>query len=118
MSQTMIVDVRGAVVNYAGRRALRGVDLNVAAGEVLAILGANGSGKSTLVRAVLGLVPLNEGSVSLFGVPSASRSIREQWRRIGYVPQRLGLGTGVPATVAEVVGSGRLPRRRLLAPSS
>ena len=39
-----------------------------------------------------------------------------QWRRIGYVPQRVGAGSGVPATVAEVVSSGRLARRGVLRP--
>jgi zinc transport system ATP-binding protein len=109
-----VVDVRGAVVAYDQRPVLRAVDLTVRSGEVVAILGANGSGKSTLVRAILGLVPLAAGSVSLFG--ASGRGLRRQWRRIGYVPQRLGAGSGVPATVAEVVSSGRLGRRGLLQP--
>ena len=113
-----VVDVRGAEVGYDGRPVLRGVNLIVAPGEVVAILGANGSGKSTLIRAILGLVPLTAGTVSLFGSSGHSRrrALRQQWRRIGYVPQRLGAGGGVPATVAEVVGSGRLARRGLLRP--
>ena len=110
-----VVDLRGAEVGYGQRPVLRGVNLTIAQGEVVAILGANGSGKSTLVRAVLGLVPLTAGSVSLFG--ASGRGLRRQWKRIGYVPQRLGAGAGVPATVAEVVASGRLARRGLLRPS-
>jgi zinc transport system ATP-binding protein len=105
-----VIDLRGAVVAYDERPVLRGVDLTVSTGEVVAILGANGSGKSTLVRAVLGLVPLVAGSVRLFGADRSTRSVR---RRIGYVPQRLGAGSGVPATVSEVVASGRLARRGL-----
>jgi zinc transport system ATP-binding protein len=108
---TQVLDVEGAVVNYAGRPVLDGVSLHVAAAEVIAILGANGSGKSTLVKAALGLVPLVRGEVRLFGTPL--RRFRE-WHRIGYVPQRLGAGSGVPATVGEVVAEGRLARRRLL----
>jgi zinc transport system ATP-binding protein len=83
----------------------------------VAILGANGSGKSTLVRAILDLVPLSAGSVRLFGVERNSRAMRRNWQRIGYVPQRLGAGGGVPATVGEVVASGRLARRGLLRPA-
>src|SRR5690606_9255814 len=91
---------------------LHRVSLRVARGEVVAVLGANGSGKSTLIRAVLGLVRPSAGSVRLFGVPApASR----QRHRIGYVPQRVGAGSGVPATVGEVVRSGRLAGRGPLA---
>lgn len=106
-----VVEVRDGAVAYDGRVALSGVQLVVDAGEVVAVLGANGSGKSTLVRTVLGLVPLAEGSVELFGTPLARFS---DWPRIGYVPQRVGAATGVPATVREVVASGRLPLMRRL----
>ncbi|MER6596279.1 ATP-binding cassette domain-containing protein, partial [Micromonospora purpureochromogenes] len=90
-----VITVTHGAVGYDGRPVLRDVSLTVTAGEVVAVLGANGSGKSTLIRAVLGLVPLAAGSVALFGTPL--RRFR-QWRRIGYVPQRLGAGGGVPAT--------------------
>ena len=106
-----VVEVSDAVVAYGHRPVLGGVHLRVAAGEVVAVLGANGSGKSTLVRAALGLVPLVRGRVEWFGTPLPRF---RQWRRIGYVPQRVGAGSGVPATVAEVVGSGRLARRGVL----
>jgi zinc transport system ATP-binding protein len=112
--QAPVVDLRGAVVAYGDRMVLRGVDLTVTSGEFVAILGPNGSGKSTLVRCLLGLVPLKAGSVSLFGVARSTRDIRRVWRRIGYVPQRAGVASGVPATVAEVVATGRLAARGLL----
>jgi zinc transport system ATP-binding protein len=108
-----VIAVTHATVTYTNRPVLRDISLSVATGEVVALLGANGSGKSTLIRAALGLVPLGAGSVTLFGAPL--RRFR-QWHRIGYVPQRLGAGSGVPATVAEVVASGRLARRGVLRP--
>ncbi|MEW1587055.1 metal ABC transporter ATP-binding protein [Micromonospora vinacea] len=108
-----VITVEHGVVGYDGRPVLRDISLTVTAGEVVAILGANGSGKSTLIRAVLGLVPISAGSVTLFDKPL--RRFR-QWARIGYVPQRLGAGGGVPATVREVVASGRLARRGVLRP--
>jgi zinc transport system ATP-binding protein len=106
-----VVAVTDGVVAYGGRPVLHAVSLRVDRGEVVAILGANGSGKSTLIRAALGLVPLWSGRVELFGTPLARF---RQWRRIGYVPQRMGAGSGVPATVREVVSAGRLARRGFL----
>ncbi len=105
-------DVR---VHLAGRRVLHGVDFTVAAGEFVALMGANGSGKSTLVRAATGLRPVSGGSIELFGTPLAEF---RDWQRVGFVPQRAGAASGVPASVREVVTSGRLGRRRLLAPLS
>lgn len=107
---TAVLELRHVVAGYPDKPVLQDVSVTVAPGEVLAVLGANGSGKSTLVRAGLGLLPVTGGSVTLFGTPVARFRQRQ---RVGYVPQRLGAGSGVPATVAEVVGSGRLPRRRV-----
>jgi zinc transport system ATP-binding protein len=108
-----VVRVRHAAVAYAGREVLHDVSLEVEPGEVVAILGANGSGKSTLIRTVLGLVPLDRGEIELFDTPQ--RAFRG-WERIGYVPQRMGAAGGVPATVGEVVASGRLARRGIFKP--
>ncbi|MFE4054745.1 metal ABC transporter ATP-binding protein [Streptomyces sp. NPDC059096] len=102
-----VVTVRGATATLGARPVLRGVDLTVRRGEVVALLGANGSGKSTAVRSVIGQVPLSDGEISLFGTPL--RRFRA-WRRVGYVPQRTTAASGVPATVREVVSSGRLSR--------
>ena len=103
-----VLDVRHLAVGYDGREILDDVALAVPGGEVVAILGANGSGKSTLIRTILGLVPIARGEIDLFGTPQ--KRFRD-WARVGYVPQRLGAGSGVPATVGEVVASGRLARR-------
>ena len=96
-------------VSLSGRPVVRRVDLTVRAGEFVTLLGANGSGKSTLVRACVGLLPVTSGSVHLFGDPVARF---DRWSRVGYVPQRSSAASGVPATVAEVVTTGRLARHR------
>jgi zinc transport system ATP-binding protein len=98
-----------------GRPIVREVTFDVAPGQVVAILGANGSGKSTLLKALVGLNPVSTGAVSLFGTPLPHF---RDWHRVGYVPQRSNLGTGVPATVREVVATGRIARRRPFLPLS
>ncbi len=108
-----VIEVSGASVMIGGRPVLRAIDLQVGAGDFLALMGANGSGKSTLVRAMVGLRPLAGGAVSLFGTPLGDF---KEWHRVGFVPQRPGAAAGVPASVWEVVASGRLTRRRLLRP--
>jgi zinc transport system ATP-binding protein len=105
-----VLELRDGSVAYDGRPAVSGVDLVVEPGEVVAVLGANGSGKSTVVRACVGLLPLTTGTLALFGTP---RDRFREWTRLGYVPQRGGATTGVPATVREVVATGRLARSGL-----
>ena len=100
------VSLTAGVVVRGGTEVLHGVDFTLGEREFVAVLGANGAGKSTLVRALVGLTPLSAGSLALFGVPGVG-----QRARLGYVPQRLGSSTGVPATVREVVASGRTPRQ-------
>ena len=110
-----VLEIRDGAVELGGRPVLRGIDLAVRRGEVLAVLGANGSGKSTLVRTAMGLVLTCRGGVHLFGNPL--EQFRD-WHRVGFVPQRVSVGGGVPASVREVVASGRLSRRKLLRPAS
>ncbi|MFJ3333180.1 metal ABC transporter ATP-binding protein [Streptomyces sp. NPDC086766] len=104
-----VVALRGVRAELGSRPVLRGVDLTVRRGEVVALLGANGSGKSTAVRSAIGQVPVSAGEVELFG--TALRRFRD-WARVGYVPQRTSAAGGVPSTVTEVVSSGRLSRTR------
>lgn len=106
-----VFELRSGCVALGGREILHDVSVTVGTGEFVAILGANGSGKTTLVRTLVGLVPLTAGSLQVFGTP-VSRF--RDWPRLGYVPQRLAVGGGVPATVREVVASGRTGRARRL----
>jgi zinc transport system ATP-binding protein len=102
-------------IALGGRPIVRDVSLEVGQGQIVAILGANGSGKSTLLKALVGLNPVSRGTVSLFGTPLPHF---RDWSRVGYVPQRSTLGTGVPATVREVVTGGRIARRRPFWPAT
>jgi zinc transport system ATP-binding protein len=101
-------------VPLGGLPVLRGITMSVRAGEAVALLGGNGSGKSTLVRSVLGLLPIERGTVTLFGQPLGRF---RRWSRVGYVPQR-STAPASGATVAEIVSCGRLALRKPFLPSS
>ena len=79
------IEVRGLVKAFGSTRALDGLDLEVAAGEVHGFLGPNGSGKSTTIRVLLGLLRANGGSVRLLdGDPWSDAAALH--RRLAYVP--------------------------------
>jgi zinc transport system ATP-binding protein len=91
-----------------GAPVLRDVDLEIDAGELVAIAGPNGGGKTTLVRLIVGLERPTAGRVELFGDPvRAGRGDR----RVGYLPQRAEAGLNAPITVRELVTVGRAPAR-------
>lgn len=106
--------MEGVRVTYGAERpVLDGVDLTIHEGEFVAVAGPNGGGKTTLLRALLGLVKLDSGSVRLFG--AGVREQRER-RQIGYLRQRAGVGVEAPVTVREVVSAGRLAASRRFGP--
>ena len=78
-----VIQVEDAAVALGGRIIWQEVRLSVQSGEFLAILGPNGAGKSTLLKAILGLIPLSRGTISVLGQPA-----RRGNAAIGYVPQR------------------------------
>ena len=81
---------QGLVVRYGPSTALRGVDLAVHAGEVVALMGRNGAGKSSLLGALVGLVRPAAGSVRVGGLDPAATAPQEVARVVGLVPQDPG----------------------------
>ena len=99
------ISIKNLTVYYDRTCAVDDVSFNVGDKEYLGIVGPNGSGKSTLLKAIIGLVPINKGSVKIYGQDvSVGRSL------IGYVPQFSEVDKKFPITVAEVVLSGTLKK--------
>ncbi|KIG14218.1 Heme ABC transporter, ATPase component HmuV [Enhygromyxa salina] len=94
-------------LRVAGRWLIRGCSFELSPGTVSVIVGPNGSGKTTLLRALLGLIPPDEGSVWLDGIPLARHSLRARARACAWLPQRTELPWGMPAN--ELVMLGRAP---------
>ncbi len=84
----VVADAHGLVVQYGQVPALRGVDLRLHAGEVVALMGRNGAGKSTLLGALTGLVRPAAGSVRVGGDDPAALRPRDLVRHVGLVPQQ------------------------------
>lgn len=104
-----LLSARGLSVAIAGRVIVAGVDLEVRAGEMVAIAGPNGAGKTTLVKGLAGLLPAESGAVALRGGPLAQRSRRALARELAYMPQETA--TGFALRVEEVVRLGRYAHR-------
>ena len=87
-----ILDARGVHAWYGSSHVLHGVDLAIARGQTLGLLGRNGMGKSTLIRSLLGHVTQREGRIAFFG-QDASKAKPHQVARLGvaYVPEGRGV---------------------------
>ena len=97
--------VRGLESGYKRSAVLQGVDLDVAAGQVLGLLGRNGVGKSTLINTLMGLVPPSRGTMTLDGVDLAGRRPDVIARAgVALVPQ--GRRVWAPLSVTEHLAGG------------
>jgi len=87
-----IISIRGLTKTYkGGHEALKGIDLDIRQGEILALLGPNGAGKTTLISTICGLVKPTTGSVTVSGFDIV-KDYRKTRHLIGLVPQELTLG--------------------------
>lgn len=85
---TPAVRIRGLTKAFDSLVAVDGIDLDIAAGEILALLGPNGAGKTTTIRVLTTLLPADAGTAEVFGLDVERHPIAVR-RLIGYVPQQL-----------------------------
>ena len=84
----LLLAANGINKTLAARKILQGIDLEIEEGQIVTLIGPNGAGKTTLVRVLLGLLPIDAGSVYL-----------RPGLRIGYMPQRMHIESTLPITV-------------------
>lgn len=96
-----VVDASRASAVLGGRTVWEEVELKIGAGQFVAVLGPNGAGKSTLIKAILGLVPLASGRISVLG-----RDPRAARPHVGYLPQRRSFEQGVRIRGVDLVRLG------------
>jgi branched-chain amino acid transport system ATP-binding protein len=105
--------VQGLVTGYGKKQVLNGVEIEVAAGEIVALVGHNGAGKSTLLKAVFGLIPIWQGQVQFNGKPVTKPAPRELLRAgIAYVPQGNRVFTDLTVQENLEMGGITLPNKQ------
>ena len=105
MKDNELIVCRDVSLGYEGKSVLTDLDLTIAKGDYLCVVGDNGSGKSTLMRGLLGLIQPQSGTIE--HAPALKHGA------IGYLPQQTRAQRDFPATVLEVVLSGCLNRQGL-----
>jgi len=126
--EALAVEIRGADKSFGANHVLKKVDLDIAKGEVVAIIGPSGSGKSTLLRAINHLEALDFGYIKVGGELIGVREhrgrlhelpeskIRHQRSRIGFVSQNFNLFSNL--TIIENVAEGPLAHKKLTRPEA
>lgn len=106
------ITVQSVTVVYRnGHRAMTDANFHIPSGSITALVGMNGSGKSTLFKAIMGFVPLAEGSIAIMGLPVA-KALKQNL--IAYVPQNEDIDWNFPVLVEDVVMMGRYGRMNWL----
>ena len=90
MVKDVLITMRGVSKSFGALRALDGLNLSVARGEIVGILGANGAGKSTAMRLAVGYLPCDKGTIRLAGYDVPGEAVAAR-RRLGYLPEGMPL---------------------------
>ncbi|MBT2217884.1 metal ABC transporter ATP-binding protein [Virgibacillus dakarensis] len=99
------VAVEHLSVSYYGKEAVKDVSFAIAPGKLVGVIGPNGAGKSTLLKAVLGLIPKDNGQIVIL-----NKDRKDIRKKIAYVPQRSDIDWDFPISVIDTVLIGSYPR--------
>lgn len=102
------VKVENISASYDGNIAIQNISFTMVTGQLIGVIGPNGAGKSTLIKAMLGLIPKNEGTVTIAG-----KSVKALKQEVAYVPQRVAIDWDFPITVRDTVLLGTYPHLSL-----
>src|SRR5699024_1717737 len=105
------VTVDDLSVSYNGNKAIKDISFSFETGNLIGIIGPNGAGKSTLMKAMLGLIPKDSGSISMHG-----QTIKQVRKNIAYVPQRNNIDWDFPILVRDLILLGTYPKSGLYDP--
>ena len=98
------IKVKNLSVSYYGNEVVKNISFSFDTGNLIGIIGPNGAGKSTLMKAVLGLIPKESGTVEICGEP-----LDHVRKKIAYVPQRSNIDWDFPIVVKDTVLLGTFP---------
>jgi len=99
-----MIKVENLYVSYYGNEVVTNVSFEFNEGSLIGIIGPNGAGKSTMIKAILGLIPKDQGKITVFG-----DDIKKSRSKIAYVPQRNDLDWDFPINVFDTVLMGTYP---------
>lgn len=104
-----LLSLRNVHARLSNREVVHGVNLEVAPGEVVALVGPNGAGKTTLLKAGIGLHPISRGESRLSGEPIHSVDVVQRALTLGYLPQERRLAWGMAAVEVAALGAPFAP---------
>jgi zinc/manganese transport system ATP-binding protein len=101
LAKQPILKVKKASLSFGDRSIWKNLNLSVAPGEFIAVIGANASGKTVLLKAILGQLELSSGAIELLG-----KSVAHGSRQIGYIPQHRQADSGLPLRARDLLRMG------------